>query len=48
MLEFDFVVLNCRPVGSDISEGETVLEAGVRLGPAEIGLAASVGASQVM
>ena len=48
MLDIDFAVLKCRPVGSDISEGATVLEAGMRLGLAEIGLAASVGASQVM
>lgn len=39
--------LECRPAGSDISEGETVLEAGERLGPAEIGLASSVGAREV-
>ena len=38
-------VLHCnhRSVGSDISEGETVLERGTLLGPSEIGLAASVG-----
>lgn len=34
---------NHRSVGSDISEGETVLERGTLLGPSEIGLAASVG-----
>ena len=32
-----------RPVGFDITKGERVLSAGDRLGPAEIGLLASVG-----
>ena len=32
-----------RPVGFDIAKGERVLSAGDRLGPAEIGLLASVG-----
>ena len=32
-----------RPVGYDIAQGEIVLRAGERLGPAEIGLAAAVG-----
>lgn len=36
-----------RPVGADIRTGETVLAAGVRLGAAEVGLLATVGAAQV-
>ncbi len=36
-----------RPVGSDIQQGETVLDAGAHLGAAEIGLLATVGAAQV-
>src|SRR5690606_11865576 len=37
-----------RPVGSDVAAGEEVLPAGSLLGPAEIGLLATVGAAQVM
>lgn len=36
-----------RPVGSDVALGQVVLSAGDRLGPAEIGILASVGASRV-
>ena len=36
-----------RQVGSDVQEGEVVLEAGQRLGPAEIGLLATVGVQEV-
>ncbi len=36
-----------RPIGSDIQQGETVLDAGAHLGAAEIGLLATVGAAQV-
>jgi gephyrin len=36
-----------RPVGSDLAPGTTVLEKGVRLGAAEVGLLASVGAQRV-
>mmetsp|Transcript_20172 Transcript_20172/g.22437 ORF Transcript_20172/g.22437 Transcript_20172/m.22437 type:complete len:416 (-) Transcript_20172:21-1268(-) len=36
-----------RQIGSDIQKGQTVLEKGERLGPAEIGLLATVGAAKV-
>ena len=36
-----------RAVGSDIRAGDTVLAAGERIGPAEIGLLATVGATSV-
>ena len=36
-----------RPIGSDISLGEKVLTHGSRLGAAEVGLLAAVGAVQV-
>lgn len=36
-----------RRAGEDIQAGQTVLEAGVRLGPAQLGVAASVGASEL-
>lgn len=36
-----------RPIGSDILAGATVLPAGVRIGPAEIGILATIGASNV-
>ena len=36
-----------RPVGFDIAKGERVLSAGDRLGPAEIGLLATVGVTWV-
>lgn len=38
---------NIRPVGSDVARGTLVLQAGTRLGPAEIGLVASMGISPV-
>ena len=37
----------CRPVGLDIPQGERVLSAGIRLGPSELGLLATVGVTQV-
>jgi gephyrin len=36
-----------RPIGYDVAVGQEVLSAGTRLGPAEIGLLATVGAAQV-
>jgi gephyrin len=36
-----------RPVGRDVAQGQQVLEAGERLGAAEIGLLATVGVAQV-
>lgn len=36
-----------RPVGSDIQEGQLVLERGTLIGAAEIGILATVGASTV-
>ncbi|CAI5958546.1 unnamed protein product [Closterium sp. NIES-64] len=36
-----------RPVGSDLAAGTVVLQAGERVGPAEIGLLATVGAAHV-
>lgn len=36
-----------RKIGADIQPGEAVLQAGVRLGAAEVGLLATVGAAQV-
>ncbi|MDE2897642.1 MAG: molybdopterin molybdotransferase MoeA [Chloroflexota bacterium] len=38
---------NVRPAGGDISAGSVVIEAGHRLGPAEIGVLGSVGVSTV-
>lgn len=38
---------NVRPRGEDIQEGGTVLEMGASLGPAQLGVLASVGAAQV-
>jgi molybdopterin molybdotransferase len=38
---------NLRPVGVDIEVGEVVLEAGTQLGPAEIGLLATLGIAKV-
>ena len=37
----------CRPVGSDIAAGQQVLSKGQRLGPAELGLLATVGVASV-
>lgn len=36
-----------RQVGSDVRQGELVLPAGTLLGPAEVGILATVGAVQV-
>ena len=36
-----------RPIGSDISVGEVVLRRGDKLGPSELGLLATLGASGV-
>lgn len=38
---------NVRPMGSDIAAGQTVLQRGTALGPAEMGLLATVGAWEV-
>lgn len=38
----------CRPVGSDIAAGEHVLHKGQHLGPAELGLLATVGVTSVL
>lgn len=38
---------NVRPVGTDVQAGQVVLDAGTRLGPAEIGLLATVGRAHV-
>jgi molybdopterin molybdotransferase len=38
---------NRRPAGEDVREGEVVLDAGTRLGPAALGLLASLGRSHV-
>ena len=37
-----------RPIGQDIEAGETVLRAGTALGPAEIGLLATIGKAEVL
>lgn len=39
---------NIRRCGEDIAAGQTVLSAGTRLGPAALGVAASVGAAQLL
>ncbi|MBX9595875.1 MAG: molybdopterin molybdotransferase MoeA [Roseomonas sp.] len=38
---------NCRPAGEDVATGVVALPAGRRLGPAEIGLAAALGFSDI-
>lgn len=38
---------NVRPRGQEVTVGETLLEAGSRLGPVELGLVASLGVAQV-
>jgi molybdopterin molybdotransferase len=38
---------NCRPAGEDLAENAVALEAGRRLGPAEIGLAAALGVTRL-
>lgn len=40
--------LNVRPRGEDVHEGDVALEAGVAIGPAQIGMLASVGAAEVL
>jgi len=42
-----WLMLACRPVGCDIKKDELVLSRGVRLGPSEIGLLATVGVAKV-
>ena len=37
----------CRPVGVDISGGERVLSRGIRMGPSELGLLATVGVTRL-
>ena len=39
--------MHCRPVGFDVRAGEVVLKEGERLGPAELGLMATVGVISV-
>ena len=39
--------MSCRPVGCDIEQGQLVLSRGMRLGPSEIGLLATVGVTRV-
>ena len=36
-----------RPIGSDIEKGSMVLNQGTTLGPAEIGILATVGATEI-
>lgn len=38
---------NIRPAGEDVEEGQTVLQAGRRLGPADVGMLAAVGQALV-
>jgi len=40
-------VMLYRPVGCDIEKGQLVLSRGMRLGPSELGLMATVGVTQV-
>ena len=42
-----FMYVLCRPVGFDIGRDELVLGAGERLGPAQLGLLATVGITKV-
>jgi len=42
-----WLLLSCRPVGCDIEQGQLLLSRGVRLGPSEIGLLATVGVTKV-
>ena len=37
----------CREIGSDIGAGDQILSAGLRLGPSELGLLATVGVTRV-
>jgi len=41
------LLMSCRPVGCDIEKGQLVLSRGMRLGPSELGLLATVGVTQV-
>ncbi|MEX2425625.1 MAG: gephyrin-like molybdotransferase Glp [Thermomicrobiaceae bacterium] len=38
---------NIRPIGSDLREGDVLIQAGTQLGPAEVGLLASLGHARV-
>lgn len=38
---------NIRPIGSDMQKGQLLIEAGTLLGPAEVGIFASVGQTQI-
>lgn len=42
-----YVCVLSRPVGFDIAQGQQILSKGDMLGPAELGLLASVGVTQV-
>ena len=48
MLAGSYTPVPCRPVGSDIEAGETVLQPGTVLGAAEVGVLAAVGATTVI
>lgn len=48
MYVYGFFFSWCRPVGSDIAAGEHVLHKGQHLGPAELGLLATVGVTSVL
>ena len=39
---------NIRPIGADLQQGDLLIEAGTRLGPAEVGLLASLGHAEVL
>jgi molybdopterin molybdotransferase len=39
--------LNIRPQGNDMASGQTAIEAGTRIGPAQMSLAAGVGVAQI-
>lgn len=39
---------NIRPIGADLATGQRVLDAGAELGPAEIGLLASLGHAEIL
>ena len=41
------LLMLCRPVGCDIEKGQVMLSRGMRLGPSEIGLLATVGVTRV-
>lgn len=48
ILLFYILISLTRPVGFDIQQGEKVLSAGIRLGPSELGLLATVGVIEVL